>query len=172
MRIFVKAFALVGLVSVVALVSSGGAGAVSATASYSLAGAATMTPGTGTCLDCLPPSAAATGTATCSVCLAGKPDSGSFSLDLRTIVVFPPSPCRIKRISGTLTVSWGTGQTSTVNVSGHLIDGKPILTLAGAFPASDTTFASDSLEFVLNNFPPSPCTAATNTVSGALTIST
>jgi hypothetical protein len=125
------------------------------------------------CLDsCFPASATATGDATCSVCYPLAPVFGSLSLDLPIITTFPPSPCKVKTISGTLSVSWDSSLVSTASVSGRFVDDKPILTLAGSFSATDPVFASHPLKIVLNNFPPSPCTTATNTISGALTIST
>jgi hypothetical protein len=153
--------------AVVLLAPAGGGAASSSTTSYSLVGTATVTP---LCLDCLF-SDTATGNATCSLCLPDKPNSGSFSLDLPSITTFPPSPCRIKTISGTLSVIWDSGQSSTVNVSGHFIDGKPIVTLSGKFDPSDSVYPSDLTKIILNNFPPSPCTGATIAVTGALTIS-
>jgi len=148
-----------------------GAAASPATAGYALSGTATMTPGTGFCLDCLPPSASATGTATCSLCLPGKPGAGTFTLDLPAITTHPPNPCRIKTISGPLSATWDTGQTSTATVSGRFIDGKPILTLTGTFSPADPIWPADPVDIVLTNFPPNPCTAAINTVTGDMAIS-
>jgi hypothetical protein len=148
-----------------ALPAAAGA-ATSTTVEYSLTGTATVAPSS--CIDCLF-SDTATGAATCSLC---SPDSGSLSLDLPTFTAYPPSPCRIKAISGTLSVAWDSGLTSVAAVSGHFKDDKPILILSGNFSPTDPVFASDPLEIVLNNYPPSPCTAATNTVAGTLEIST
>jgi hypothetical protein len=161
--------AAAGALAVVLALPAAAGAASTTTVQYSLTGTATVSPST--CIDCLF-SDTATGTATCSTCLAGDPAAGSFSLDLPTYTTHPPSPCRIKTISGTLSVAWDSGLTSAADVSGHFKDDKPTLILSGNFPATDPVFPSGPLEIVLNNFPPSPCTAATNTVTGTLDIST
>lgn len=150
------------------------AGAGTTSAVYSLTGSATMYGSAPLgCIDsCTPPSSTASGSASCSLCYLPGPLFGSFNLDLPTITTFPPSPCKIKTISGTLSISWDSGLVSSALVSGRFIDDKSILTLEGTFDATDPVFAGEPLAIVLTNYPPSPCTTATNTVSGALTIST
>jgi hypothetical protein len=54
----------------------------------------------GTCLDCLPTALEASGTATCTMCTAGLPTAGHFTLDLG-VVTYPPSSCRVKSVEGT-----------------------------------------------------------------------
>jgi hypothetical protein len=146
--------------------------AASTTVVYSLAGTATMAPGTPGCIDCAPASASSSGTATCSACRVGDPAGGTFSLSLTQIRLFPPNPCRVKTISGTLSVTWSDATTSTAAVSGHFTDDKPILTLTGTIDPSSTRFQAGPIRVVLNNHPPNPCSAATNAVTGALQIAT
>jgi len=171
---FLAPLIVIAAVAIALGATAAGAAASTTTAVYSLNGSATMFGGSPIgCIDsCFPPSSTATGSASCSVCLPTGPVFGSFSLDLPTITTFPPSPCRIKTISGTLSISWDSGLVSTTAVNGRFIDDKPILTLEGSFGASDPVFPGDPLSIVLTNFPPSPCTTATNTVTGALTIAT
>src|SRR5205807_6028205 len=127
-----------------------------------LAGTATMAPATPGCLDCAPASATSSGTATCSACRPGDPAGGAFSLSLTQIRSFPPNPCRVKTISGTLSVTWSDATFSTAAVSGHFTDGKPIVALTGTVDPSSTRYSPDPIKVVLNNYPPNPCTAATN----------
>lgn len=136
---------------------------------YSLVGTAT-TNGSFGCLDCLF-FMGASGSATCAACDPADPISGAFDVSITTITTYPPSPCKVKSLSGDLTMTWADGTTSTAGVDGHFIDGKPILVLDGQYPP-DPVFGGDTFALVLNNFPPSPCLAATNPVSGALTVNT
>lgn len=163
---------LLALTAATALAVAAAPAAASTGALYSLTGTATMYGSPLGCIDCLPASATASGTASCSVCYPTDPVFGSFSLDLPTITTFPPSPCRAKTISGTLSITWDSGLVSSAPVSGRFIDDKPILTLEGSFFSSDPVLPGEPLAIALDNFPPSPCTTATNTVSGALTIRT
>jgi hypothetical protein len=157
--------AAAALAVALALPAAAGAAATT-TVQYSLTGTATVSPST--CIDCLF-SDTATGTATCGLC---SPGSGSLSLDLPTFTAYPPSPCRIKTISGTLSIAWDSSVTSAAVVSGHFKDDKPILILSGNFSPTDPVFPDDPLEILVNNYPPSPCTAATTTVTGTLEIAT
>lgn len=135
-----------------------------------VSGEAATIPGLSYCIDGVGCPMSATGTVACNVCLEGKPSSGAFSLNL-TYTTHPPSPCKVKSVSGALSITWDNGLTSTAGVDGRFIDGKPILTLSGSFTALDPTFASAAFKAQLNNFPPNPCLAATNTISGLLAIS-
>jgi hypothetical protein len=96
--------------------------AASATSvSYDLAGIGSSTPGG--CVDCQGPTMDASGTATCSICVAGKPATGSFTTSL-AVQTFPPSPCKVKTVAGTLDVSWADGTSSTVSIGGNFRDSK------------------------------------------------
>jgi hypothetical protein len=151
----------------VAVVLSAPAAASATTADYQLVGTGTVTPGLG-CLDCTPPTMDAAGTVACALCLPGKPESGTFSV--ATIVsTFPPSPCKVKGVTGTLQVLWSNGSVSTTSVSGKFRDSKT-LALAGTFFPTDLVFPTDPTKVTLNNYPPNPCTAATNAITGALAI--
>lgn len=136
-----------------------------------MSGEAATIPGISYCIDGVGCPMSASGTVACSVCTEGQPSSGAFSLNL-TFITHPPSPCKVKSVSGALSITWDNGLTSTASLDGRFIDGKPILTLSGSFSASDPTFASAAFKAQLNNFPPNPCLAATNTISGLLAIST
>jgi hypothetical protein len=136
---------------------------------YSLAGTAT-TNGSFGCIDCLFVMEAS-GTATCAACDPTDPISGAFDVSITTITSYPPSPCKVKSLGGELSVTWADGTTSSASVDGHFIDGKPILVLDGQYPPGPI-FGGDTFALVLNNFPPSPCLAATNPVSGTLTMNT
>src|ERR1700751_2675509 len=91
---------------------------------YSLTGTASSVPG-GDCLDCTAPTMNATGTATCSACVAGEPTTGSFTIDTG-VATFPPTPCKVKSLSGTIEVPWGNGTTSTAPISGRFHDSKAL----------------------------------------------
>jgi hypothetical protein len=145
------------------------AAASSSSVSYTVTGTGSSVPGSGTgCLDCQAPAMNASGTAACSVCIAGKPTSGSFTINLG-IQTFPPSPCKVKSVSGTLQMNWSDGTISTAAVSGKFHDSKA-LALTGAFAATDPTYAGDATTLLLNDFPPSPCLAATNPITGTLAL--
>jgi hypothetical protein len=156
-------------VAIALVVPAGSGAATSNPVTYSLAGTATMA-GNGFCTPENPCVASAGGSASCASNCAGRPAGGSFSLDLPTITTYS-NTCRIKKIRGTLTMLWDTSETSTANVSGHFIDSKPILTLSGTWPPGPI-FPSGPIKIVLNNFPPNPCTAATNAITGTLKIGT
>src|SRR5438128_9249795 len=79
---------------------------------------------------------------------------------------FPPSPCRVKSVSGTLEVLWDNGSTSTATVSGRLRRSTDTLILTGSFFPSDPIYPTDPFKVGLNNFPPNPCVAASNAVAG------
>jgi hypothetical protein len=167
-RLLAVAAVLVVVPGASAVASVTSASATSASATYSLAGTGSSVPGG--CLDCLAPMMDASGTATCSVCIAGKPTSGDFAIT--TIVqTFPPSPCKVKAVSGTLDMTWSDGTTSSATVSGKFRDSKS-LSLSGIFSATDAVYPSDPVTILLSNFPPSPCLAATNPITGTLAIST
>jgi hypothetical protein len=70
---------LIALAGAPAVASAATALAVSASQAYSLAGTGSSVPGGG-CPDCQAPTMDASGTATCSVCIAGKPASGNGNL--------------------------------------------------------------------------------------------
>jgi len=99
----------------------------------------------------------------------GAPASGIFTLGISQFSTFPPSPCRAKTVSGTLRVSWTDGRTTTATVNGRFHDSKPILYLSGTTDASSTAYPPSPMNSVLVNFPPSPCVAATNAITGTLT---
>jgi hypothetical protein len=145
------------------------ASATSPSVSFSLAGTGSSVPGGG-CLDCLGPTMDVSGTATCSLCIAGKPTSGDFAISLG-VVTFPPSPCKVKSVSGTLRMTWDDGTTSSATVGGKLRDSKS-LSLSGTFSATDAVYPSAAATILLDNFPPNPCLAATNPITGTLAIST
>jgi hypothetical protein len=151
-----------------ALTSATTASATTASAIYSLAGTGSSVPGGG-CLDCQPPSMNASGTAACSLCIVGKPASGNFAINL-VVQVFPPSPCKVKTVSGVLNTTWSDGTTSSATVSGKFRDSKT-LQLSGTFSATDAVYPSAAATILLSNFPPSPCLAATNPITGTLAIS-
>jgi hypothetical protein len=110
----------------------------------------------------------ATGTAECSVCAPGKPSGGVFSINTK-VTTYPPSPCKVKSVSGTLEVTWSDGSISTANVKGKFRDSKA-LKLAGTFYPSDPIYPTDPIKVLLNNFPPSSCMAATNEITGTMAI--
>jgi len=134
--------------------------------SYDLAGSGSSTPGS--CLDCQGPTMDASGTATCSICIAGKPTTGNFAISLG-VQTFPPNPCKVKTVSGTLDVSWADGTTSTATVSGKFKDSKS-LSLSGTFDSTDPTYPGLPAAILLNNFPPNPCLAQTSPITGTLAI--
>jgi len=111
----------------------------------------------------------AQGTVSTASAPPGAPATGSFTLDISQVNAFPPSPCRAKTIAGTLRVSWTDGRTTSATVNGRFHDSKPILYLSGTTDASSTAFPPSPMNGVLVNFPPSPCVAATNAITGALT---
>jgi hypothetical protein len=150
-----------------AMASAASASAASSPVSYSLAGTASSVPGGG-CVDCQPPAMDASVTATCSACLAGDPASGSFAISL-VVQTFPPSPCKVKSVTGTVNVTWNDGRTSSGAVSGKFRDSKT-LALTGAFTATDPAYPGDAAMILLSNFPPNPCLAATNPVTGTLEV--
>lgn len=83
---------------------------------------------------------------------------------------YPPDPCRVKSVSGTLSITWDDATTTTVPVSGHFHDGSSTLILKGTASADSTRYPTDPMKTVLNNFPPSPCNAATNDITGTFTV--
>jgi hypothetical protein len=87
---------------------------------YSLAGTGSSVPGGG-CPDCQAPTMAASGTATCSACIAGKPASGDFAISL-AVKTYPPSPCKVKAVSGVLDMTWGDGTTSSATINAKFRD--------------------------------------------------
>src|SRR5579862_1389210 len=158
--------ALALAVTVAALLAAPAA-ASTGSVSYDLAGSGSSTPGG--CFDCQGPTMDASGTATCSICAAGKPATGSFTISL-DVQTFPPNPCKVKSVSGTLDVSWGDGTTSTAAVSGKFRDSKA-LPLSGTFSSTDPTYPGLPASIVLNNFPPDPCLAQTSPITGTLAVS-
>ena len=109
------------------------------------------------------------GTATCSVCIDGKPASGDFAISL-VVQTFPPSPCKVKAVSGVLDMTWADGTTSSATVSGKFRDSKA-LSLAGTVSPTDAVYPSAPVTILLSNYPPSPCLAATNPITGTLALS-
>lgn len=142
------------------------AAASATTFTFNLAGTGTATPGG--CLDCLGPTMDASGTAECTVCAPGKPTGGTFKIET-AVRTFPPSPCRVKSVSGTLEVAWSDGSVSTANVSGRFRH-STTLKLTGTFYPVDPLYPTDPFKILLNNFPPSPCVAATNAITGTMAI--
>jgi len=111
----------------------------------------------------------AQGTVSTTSAPPGAPASGSFSLAVSQVNAFPPNPCRAKTIAGTLRVTWTDGRTTTATVNGRFHDTKPVLYLSGTADASSTAYSAGPLAGVLVNFPPNPCVAATNAITGTLT---
>jgi hypothetical protein len=68
----------------------------------------------------------------------------------------PPSPCKVKTVTGTLDVSWADGKSSTASVGGKLRDSKA-MSLSGTFSSTDLNYPGLPAAILLNNFPPSPC---------------
>jgi hypothetical protein len=68
-------------------------------------------------------------------------------------------------------MSWSDGTASTTTVSGKFRDSKT-LALAGTFSSTDPVNPNAAATILVNNFPPSPCVAATNSITGALQITT
>jgi hypothetical protein len=159
---------LLAAAATVAIALGAPAAASASSVSYSLAGTGTSIPGG--CLDCQGPMMDASGTATCSVCVAGKPSSGDFTITLG-VQTYPPNPCKVKSVSGALDVTWSDGTTSTAALSGKFRDSKAFA-LAGTFGSTDPVYPGASATILLNNFPPSPCLAATSPIAGPLDIST
>jgi hypothetical protein len=140
--------------------------AATISAVYRLSGTATVDPGACVGADCPPPESAS-GTASCSVC---APQGGVFSVRITTINTYPPGPCRVRSLSGVLSVTWSDGTTSTASVSGGLLDHTSLLVLLGTVDPASGGWATDRVLILLNNYPPGPCKAATTTVTGALII--
>ena len=154
-------------VMIIAVVATPAA-ASTTSASYDLAGTGSSTPGG--CLDCQGPTMDASGTATCSICVAGKPATGSFTISL-AVQTFPPSPCKVKTVSGTLDVSWADGTSSTASVAGKFRDSKA-MSLSGMFSSTDPNYPGLPASIPLNNFPPNPCLAQIGPITGTLAIGT
>ena len=158
--------ATLALAAAIAALVTGPAAASGTSASYDLAGTGTSTPGG--CLDCQGPTMNASGTAACRVCLVGKPSSGTFTISL-AVETFPPNPCRVRSVFGTVDVSWTDGTTSMAAVSGKFRDSKA-LSVSGAFSPTDPAYPGLPAALVLNNFPPNPCVAANGPITGTLAI--
>jgi hypothetical protein len=84
---------------------------------------------------------------------------------------FRTSRCKVKSVGGTVQMTWNDGTTSTASVSGSSTTQKA-LALTGAFAATDPICAGEATTLLLDNFPPDPCSAATNPITGSLAIST
>jgi hypothetical protein len=150
-------------------------GAVSPAATYDVSGTATVNPaapvdnplcGISDVFGCR---MSAQGTVTTASAPPGAPASGTFTLALSQINTFPPNPCRAKSVSGTLRVSWTDGRTTSATLSGRFHDSTPVLYLSGSTDASSTAYPPAPIRGVLVNFPPSPCVAATNSITGTIT---
>jgi hypothetical protein len=76
----------------------------------------------------------------------------------------------VKTVSGVLDMTWGDGTTSSATVSGKFRDSKA-LSLAVTFSATDAVYPSAPVTILLSNFPPSPCLAKANPITGTLAIS-
>jgi hypothetical protein len=162
-----------GLALLVALATTlgvllGAPAAASAAIYLKIEGIGSSTPGG--CLDCSGPVMGAFGTATCEACVAGEPTSGNFTITLG-VQTYPPSPCRVRSVAGTLEILWNDDSTSSATVSGKFRDSKA-LSLTGAFDAADAVYPGDPLKILLENFPSNPCLSATNPITGTLAIST
>jgi hypothetical protein len=167
-RLLAIAATLIAVAAAPAVASAATASAISASQTYSLAGTGSSVPGGGGAY-CQAPAMDAAGTAICSVCVAGKPASGDFAISL-VVLTFPPSPCKVKSVSGVLDMTWGDGTTSSATVSGKF-RGSRALSLAGTFSPADAVYPSASVTILLSNYPPSPCLAATNPMAGTLALS-
>lgn len=130
--------------------------------SYAVSGTETTVPG-GSCLDCLAPQMDSTGTAFPVDPLL---PAGTFTLNL-TVHTFPPSPCKVKSLSGTLTIDWADATQTTVSVTGKFRDSKSVA-ISGTADSTSTRFPTDPMRGILTGFPPSPCTASTNATTGTL----
>jgi hypothetical protein len=168
-RLLALAATLIVVPAASAVTAAATASAASAPVTYSLAGTGTSVPA-GICVDCQPPTMDASVTATCSACLPGQPTGGTFAISL-VVQTYPPSPCKVKSVTGLVTTTWNDGRTSSATVSGKFRDSKT-LALAGSFGATDAVYPGDPATILLSNFPPSPCLAATNPITGTLAIST
>lgn len=166
-RLLALAAMLIVAPAACAVASAATASAASAPVTYSLAGTASSVPGGG-CVDCQPPTMDASGTATCGACLAGEPASGSFAIGL-VVQTYPLNPCKVKSVTGILNVTWNDGRTSSGAVSGKFRDSKT-LSLAGTLGATDAVYPGDLATILLSGFPPNPCLAATNPVTGTLEV--
>jgi hypothetical protein len=72
-------------------------------------------------------------------------------------------------VSGTVEVAWSDGSISTASVSGKFRYSET-LKLAGVFFPSDPIYPSDPVRVLLNEFPPNPCVAGGNAVTGTMKI--
>jgi hypothetical protein len=108
-----------------------------------------------------------TGSAACATNCAGEPASGTFTIDLSgSGLLFPPDPCVVKDVSGSLQVShppspvFPTPTFTTVsNLTGESRDGKSYA-LSGTVDASSTQFPSALMKGLVR-FPPNPCASST-----------
>jgi hypothetical protein len=119
------------------------------------------------CIDCSPPTMHADGIVECTVCIPGKPTSGTVSISL-IVTTARHNPCKVKRVSGTLEVAWNDGSISTGELGGKLRGSD--LKLAGAFYPSDPVYPVDPIKLLLNDFPPNPCVLASNAITGTMQI--
>jgi hypothetical protein len=148
------------------------AGASRRSVTYGLAGTVTVNPGAPPgCSDQFGCPASASGGATCASNCTGKPPSGKFSILIKTVTTHPPSPCRVKRLSGSLSVTWSDATTSTAQISGKFTKSQ-VLKLTGRLDPGGVDYPPVPIRILLNNYPPSPCTAASSPITGTLRIST
>ena len=92
----------------------------------------------------------------------------AFTISL-AVQTFPPSPCKVKTVSGTLDVSWADGTSSTASVAGKFRDSKA-MSLSGTFSSTDLNYPGLPAAILLNNFPPNPCLAQIGPITGTLAI--
>ena len=168
--------ALLAFVAISGTTAKGASAAVSQSVTYDVSGTASTNPvapnpnplcGISDVFGC---PVTAQGTVTNASAPAGAPTSGTFTLTLSQIDTFPPNPCRAKTANGTLRVDWTDGRTTTASLSGRFHDSKPILYLSGTTDASSTAYPPNPWKGVLVNFPPNPCVASSNSITGTITL--
>jgi hypothetical protein len=170
-RLFVTGASVTVTLAIVLLAPAASAASTSTAVSYSLSGTATINPGAPPgCSDVFGCRESASGSASCASNCAGKPPSGQFSILITTIATHPPSPCRVKRLSGSLSVTWSDETTSTAGISGKF-PGALLLKLTGTLDTGGVDYPPETIRVLLNNYPPSPCTAASSPITGTLRIS-
>jgi hypothetical protein len=170
-RLFVKGVCVTVALAVVLLAPAVSAASASTAVSYSLSGTASVKPGGPPfCSDVFGCPESASGGASCASNCTGRPPSGQFSIQIPTITTHPPNPCRVKRLSGSLSVTWSDESTSTARISGKFA-GSLVLKLTGTLDPGGVDYPPEPIRILLNNYPPNPCTAASSQITGTLRIS-
>jgi hypothetical protein len=162
-------FVTVALALVLLSPAASGASASKAV-SYGLAGTATFNPGVRFCTDTFGCPASASGSATCASNCTGRPPSGEFSIEITSVITHPPSPCRVKSLSGSLSVTWSDATVSTAQVKGKFTKSQG-LKLTGGLDPGNPDYPPEPIRILLSYHPPSPCMAASSPITGTLSIS-